>query len=623
MISFFSNGFPLDKAIQYVRLRKPFCVNDLPLQRILWDRRLVLRILDSIKVPTPKRLEVSRDGGPTISPDLVQYIEQNLGIKLPKQGEWKVPQKVELVEDGEVLCVDGNTLRKPFVEKPVNGEDHNIHIYYKGKQGGRRLFRKVGNKSSEYDPEMSDIRTDGSYIYEQFMDVDNAEDVKAYTVGPTFCHAETRKSPVVDGLVRRNTHGKEIRFVTKLSKEEESMASRIAVAFGQAVCGFDILRISGKSYVIDVNGWSFVKDNDPYYDNCSRILREMFMKAASDKAVKSAKIASPPVTSPTVTPRESESNTPQRRLSRSLTGHRTSITGLLGSRTNSSHRLSGNFQNALNSATSSTTATVSPSPPNDYAVSISSVKDELPEEPPAAPQHTWKLKGMVAVLRHADRTPKQKFKFTFHSAPFVALLAGHTEEVVIVEEGLHDVLNATNEAIRLACEDASKLLILKNALERKMSFPGTKVQIKPSFQKRSEDVTGELANGSSITFESSSAGSSETGDPLEKPVPAKRVLEKLQLIIKWGGEPTHSARYQSQDLGNEMRKDLILMNRDALEDVRIFSSSERRVYTSGRLRYHLPIMTILIQYSPNMVWSVFGHQGGVRGPHPSEEGPSR
>jgi inositol hexakisphosphate/diphosphoinositol-pentakisphosphate kinase len=34
LISFTSGGFPLDKAIQYVNLRKPFLINDLEAQKM-------------------------------------------------------------------------------------------------------------------------------------------------------------------------------------------------------------------------------------------------------------------------------------------------------------------------------------------------------------------------------------------------------------------------------------------------------------------------------------------------------------------------------------------------------------------------------------------------------------
>lgn len=38
LISFFSAGFPLDKAIEYTKLRQPFVINDLESQYTLLDR---------------------------------------------------------------------------------------------------------------------------------------------------------------------------------------------------------------------------------------------------------------------------------------------------------------------------------------------------------------------------------------------------------------------------------------------------------------------------------------------------------------------------------------------------------------------------------------------------------
>lgn len=139
LISFFSTDFPLDKAMSYVNLRIPFCINDLAPQALLWDRRLVGAVLDHLKVPTPTRLEVSRDGGPKVDVELVELMKKKLGVTL---GGFLVTPEVCLREDGNAIVVDGKVMEKPFVEKPVSGEDHNVYIYFRG-GGGRRLFRKV------------------------------------------------------------------------------------------------------------------------------------------------------------------------------------------------------------------------------------------------------------------------------------------------------------------------------------------------------------------------------------------------------------------------------------------------------------------------------------------------
>ena len=138
------------------------------------------------------------------------------------------------------------------------------------------MFRKIGSRSSVYSPESS-VRKTGSYIYEDFMPTDGT-DVKVYTVGPDYAHAEARKSPALDGKVERDRDGKEIRYPVILSNAEKLIARKVCLAFNQTVCGFDLLRANGKSYVCDVNGFSFVKNSAKYYDDCARILGNMILR---------------------------------------------------------------------------------------------------------------------------------------------------------------------------------------------------------------------------------------------------------------------------------------------------------------------------------------------------------
>jgi hypothetical protein len=111
------------------------------------------------------------------------------------------------------------------------------------------------------------------------------------------------------------------------------------------------------------------------------------------------------------------------------------------------------------------------------------------------------------------------------------------------------VLEAVDEALVQGVDEPEKLRLLKEGLTKKINFSGTKVQIKPSFKQSK--------------------------------------LDKVQLILKWGGEFTHSALYQSKDLGENMRKDIILINKECLDDVKVFTSSERRVSASGIVRYKI------------------------------------
>ena len=74
------------------------------------------------------------------------------------------------------------------------------------------------------------MRKSGSYIYEDFMPTDGT-DVKVYTVGPDYAHAEARKSPALDGKVERDKDGKEVRYPVLLSAAEKLIARKVCHAF--------------------------------------------------------------------------------------------------------------------------------------------------------------------------------------------------------------------------------------------------------------------------------------------------------------------------------------------------------------------------------------------------------
>lgn len=66
-------------------------------------------------------------------------------------------------EHEDHLTINNQVFTKPFVEKPVNADDHNIYIYYPQAAGGgsQRLFRKV-NQFSKFLRKLKRSRADNA-----------------------------------------------------------------------------------------------------------------------------------------------------------------------------------------------------------------------------------------------------------------------------------------------------------------------------------------------------------------------------------------------------------------------------------------------------------------------------
>ncbi|KAM6426731.1 inositol hexakisphosphate and diphosphoinositol-pentakisphosphate kinase 1 isoform 4-T5 [Liasis olivaceus] len=498
LISFHSKGFPLDKAVAYAKLRNPFLINDLDMQYYIQDRREVYRILQEEGIDLPRYAVLNRD------PDH--------------------PEECNLVEGEDHVEVNGAVFPKPFVEKPVSAEDHNVYIYYPTSAGGgsQRLFRKIGSRSSVYSPESS-VRKTGSYIYEEFMPTDGT-DVKVYTVGPDYAHAEARKSPALDGKVERDSEGKEIRYPVMLTAIEKLVARKVCVAFKQTVCGFDLLRANGQSFVCDVNGFSFVKNSMKYYDDCAKLLGNIIMREMA----------------------------PQ-------------------------------FQ---------------------IPWSIPTEAEDIPIVPTTSGT-MMELRCVIAVIRHGDRTPKQKMKMEVKHPRFFILFEKYegykTGKLKLKKpEQLQEVLDIARLLVQeqgalgdsVAEEQKSKLEQLKTVLEMYGHFSGINRKVQLTY----------------LPCGQPKASSEEEG--------LKEASPSLLLVLKWGGELTPAGRVQAEELGRAFRCmypggqgdyagfpgcGLLRLHSTYRHDLKIYASDEGRVqmtaaaFAKGLLALEGELTPILVQ----------------------------
>ncbi|XP_036742736.2 inositol hexakisphosphate and diphosphoinositol-pentakisphosphate kinase 2 isoform X18 [Manis pentadactyla] len=498
LISFHSKGFPLDKAVAYAKLRNPFVINDLNMQYLIQDRREVYSILQAEGILLPRYAILNRD---------------------PNN-----PKECNLIEGEDHVEVNGEVFQKPFVEKPVSAEDHNVYIYYPTSAGGgsQRLFRKIGSRSSVYSPE-SNVRKTGSYIYEEFMPTDGT-DVKVYTVGPDYAHAEARKSPALDGKVERDSEGKEVRYPVILNAREKLIAWKVCLAFKQTVCGFDLLRANGQSYVCDVNGFSFVKNSMKYYDDCAKIL----------------------------------GNTVMRELA----------------------------------------------PQFHIPWSIPLEAEDIPIVPTTSGT-MMELRCVIAVIRHGDRTPKQKMKMEVRHQKFFDLFEKcdgyksgklklkkpkQLQEVLDIARQLLMELGQNNDSE--IEENKPKLEQLKTVLEMYGHFSGINRKVQLTY----------LPHGCPKT------SSEEEDNRREEP--------SLLLVLKWGGELTPAGRVQAEELGRAFRCmypggqgdyagfpgcGLLRLHSTYRHDLKIYASDEGRVqmtaaaFAKGLLALEGELTPILVQ----------------------------
>lgn len=258
LVPLVSGGFPLERARAYARLRRPVVVNDLGQHATLRDRLATRAVLAAHGVPLAKGVCFDPDAG-----DVRTIVADELRV-YDAMGRLR------------------GALRKPFVEKPTDADDHDVYIYY-ARGGARRLHRKVGNRSSQYLPQVTRPRMGGAFLYEQFHAPAMCADVKVYAAGDYF-YAEARKAPHIDGFVERDEAGLEKRTRVVLSDDELRICEQVVRAFGQFMNGFDLLRTKeGRTFVIDVNGWSFSKRDSEFAPNSAQKLIRFILDAHSPR----------------------------------------------------------------------------------------------------------------------------------------------------------------------------------------------------------------------------------------------------------------------------------------------------------------------------------------------------
>jgi len=372
------------------------------------------------------------------------------------------------------------------------------------------------------------------------------------------------------------------------------------------------------SYCCDVNGFSFVKNSRKYYDDCAQILTEHMLAIIKPHERTSFSTLDPLVTDVDDIINNSYMN-PLQRVARLLTNKGGS------NQEGQSDTVSEDANEETRSTGHLSTGVLSNDDPTlleEGAVPVRQIARDLISEPASLPvsrnvsfdnlqrhrhsisntskaslsMHQEELRCVIAVVRHADRTPKEKLKLNTSEPIILQYYKDHSDDPgstkdlkIKKKSSMIDFLMAVRKIIAQYAQQENldkksekikyKFMHMRDVLERwKFSGLNRKLQIKPK-KFTTDESTGE------------------------------NTVTQVQLILKWGGDLTKLGENQAIQLGQQFRHSIypdspgggiLRLHSTFRHDLKIKTSDEGRVmktaaaFAKGLLELEGEIPPILV-----------------------------
>eukprot|EP00656_Telonema_subtile_P050284 TRINITY_DN6475_c0_g1_i5.p1 TRINITY_DN6475_c0_g1~~TRINITY_DN6475_c0_g1_i5.p1 ORF type:complete len:745 (+),score=240.84 TRINITY_DN6475_c0_g1_i5:115-2349(+) len=334
------------------------------------------------------------------------------------------------------------------------------------------------------------------------------------------------RSTLSSSSAASDVYKRQVRYPVVLSPSEKLMGSKLVLAFGQFVCGFDVLRSHAGTFVCDVNGFSFVKKSKKYYDDTVFIWRTLLLTTLARGQIIFSRGSRMPVLQP----------------------------GEEGD-----------------------------SEPEELTLQDTRYEPLAEDQPDKELPEGYQLRCVVSVVRHGDRTPKQKMK----------LALSHDDEVGATYLTLFHKFSVKPKK-ELKLKEASALQALLDTTEELMARLGWSDE---GLSEGEEEAQGPCAADARLRQQHPKLVQMRhvlsmwafTGINRKVQIkPSKWHNDRVThgtLVLKWGGELTEAGISQAEALGRHARETmyrgeasgLLRLHASYRHDLKIYSSDEGRV----------------------------------------------